>query len=143
MNIERLIVVLRDSVYTSFISAAVIFLGAFCPVAICAQTVAAPPVAPVRAVSDEYFGVKVSDPYRYMENLNDPEVAAWFNEQDAHTRSVLAEIPGRTALLARIRQLDQTGRHASLMYSAIRTTDITTRRDCPVRRSGNFTSVSD
>jgi len=27
------------------------------------------PVAPVRAVTKEYFGTKVVDPYRYMENL--------------------------------------------------------------------------
>jgi hypothetical protein len=39
---------------------------------------AAPPVAAVRVVTDEYFGVKVADPYRYMEDLANPEVAAWF-----------------------------------------------------------------
>jgi prolyl oligopeptidase len=67
---------------------------------------AGPPVAPVRMVTDEYFGVKVPDPYRYMEDLANPEVAAWFKGQDTYTRSVLAKIAGRDALLARIKELD-------------------------------------
>jgi prolyl oligopeptidase len=66
----------------------------------------APPVAAVRMVTDEYFGVQVPDPYRYFEDLTNPEVAAWFKGQDAYTRGVLAEIPGRAALLARIVELD-------------------------------------
>ena len=40
-----------------------------------AQT--SPPVAPVRDVTDTYFGVSVPDPYRYMEDLKNAEVAAW------------------------------------------------------------------
>jgi hypothetical protein len=42
-----------------------------------AAALASPPVAPVRPVIDDYFGTKVTDPYRYMENLSDPEVKAW------------------------------------------------------------------
>ena len=69
---------------------------------------AVPPTAAVRPVVDEYFGTKVVDPYRYMENLHDPEVQAWFKAEDDHARSVLARIPGRQRLLERIRQLDQS-----------------------------------
>jgi prolyl oligopeptidase len=54
----------------------------------------APPVAPVKIVTDIYFGVTVPDPYRYMENLNDPQVEAWFKAQNDYTRAVLARIPG-------------------------------------------------
>jgi prolyl oligopeptidase len=43
-----------------------------------------------------------------MENLNDPEVQAWMKAQNDHTRAVLARIPGREPLLARIRELDQS-----------------------------------
>jgi prolyl oligopeptidase len=67
-----------------------------------------PPVAPVRPVTDDYFGTKVADPYRYMENLKDPEVQAWMKAQNDYTRAVLARIPGRQQLLARIRELDQS-----------------------------------
>jgi prolyl oligopeptidase len=69
---------------------------------------AAPPVAPVRPVTDNYFGVSVTDPYRYMENLSDPDVDAWFKGQNAYTRGVLGKLHGRDALLARIRELDQS-----------------------------------
>jgi prolyl oligopeptidase len=67
----------------------------------------APPVATVRVVTDEYFGVKVADPYRYMEDLTNAEVSAWFKGQNDYTRAVLGRIPGRAALLARIKTLDE------------------------------------
>ena len=65
-----------------------------------------PPVAPVTNVTDTYFGVTVSDPYRYMENLKDPEVAAWMKAQNDFTRSILDRIPGRKPLFARIQELE-------------------------------------
>jgi prolyl oligopeptidase len=68
-----------------------------------------PPVAPVRVVSDVYFGVNVSDPYRYMEDPSNPQVAEWFKGQNAYTHAVLSAIPGRAALLGRIKQLDESG----------------------------------
>jgi len=48
----------------------------------------------------------VTDPYRYMENLKDPEVQAWIKAQADHTAAMLARIPGRGALLERLRELD-------------------------------------
>lgn len=69
---------------------------------------AIPPVAPVRVVTDEYFGVKVADPYRYMEDLKNPEVTSWFKAQNDYTRSVLNRIPGRGAFLTRIKSLDES-----------------------------------
>ena len=56
-----------------------------------------PPVAPVRPVIDDYHGTKVSDPYRYMENLQDPEVQAWFKAQDDYTRAVLGRVSRQQA----------------------------------------------
>jgi prolyl oligopeptidase len=69
----------------------------------------APPTAPVRAVSDDYYGTKVADPYRWMENTADPEFIAWMKAQNDYTRSVLDRIPGRQKLLARITELDNAG----------------------------------
>src|SRR5712664_527117 len=66
-----------------------------------------PRVATVRVVSDEYFGVKVADPYRYMEDLTNAEVSAWFKGQNDYTWAVLGRIPGRATLLARIKTLDE------------------------------------
>lgn len=67
-----------------------------------------PPPAPVKPVTDDYHGITVSDRYRYMEKLDDPAVQTWFKGQDNYTRSLLARIPGRDRLLARIKELDQT-----------------------------------
>jgi prolyl oligopeptidase len=66
-----------------------------------------PPVAKVENVVDEHWGVKVDDPYRYMENMDDPYVQEWFKGQADYAQKVLHEIPGREALLARIKELDK------------------------------------
>ena len=67
----------------------------------------APPVAPVRAVTDDYYGTTVVDPYRYMEDLQNAEVQAWLKAENDYARAVLARIPGRQELLTRIKQLDE------------------------------------
>jgi len=73
-----------------------------------AVNISAPPVAPVQPVTDTLYGVKITDPYRYMENLKDPSVQHWFRQQNAYTRSVLARIPGRDKLLADIKKYDHS-----------------------------------
>jgi len=65
-----------------------------------------PPVAKVENVVDELWGVKVNDPYRYMENLDDPYVKEWFKGQADWATSVLHALPGRDELLARLVELD-------------------------------------
>ena len=61
------------------------------------------PVAPVKEVDDTYWGVKVADPYRYMEDLKSPHVQGWMKGQAAYTDSVLSRIPIRDEILARSR----------------------------------------
>ena len=65
----------------------------------------APPAAPVREVRETMHGVEIADPYRWMEEGNSPELQAFLAGQDAFARAQLAKIPGREALLARIREL--------------------------------------
>jgi prolyl oligopeptidase len=60
------------------------------------------PVAPIRPVTDSYFGTKVTDPYRWMENRSAPEFIHYMLAQGAYARSVLDRIPGRDKLQARI-----------------------------------------
>jgi len=67
-----------------------------------------PPTAPVRPVADIYYGTKVVDPYRYMENLAEPEVQSWIKAQNNYAGAVLASLPGRQKLLSRIVELDQS-----------------------------------
>src|SRR5437879_13588223 len=65
-----------------------------------------PPVAPVRTVTDIHHGVRVDDPYRYMESTNDPGVAGWLKAQSDYARVVLDSLPARAGLLKRIEALD-------------------------------------
>ena len=68
----------------------------------CVSAQEKPVAAPVQLVVDDYFGTKVSDPYRSMENTKDPAVQAWMKAQATYTRSHLDALPGRAALLADI-----------------------------------------
>lgn len=61
-----------------------------------------PPAAPVKPVADTYFGKPVADPYRYLEDVKDPEVAAWMQAQADYTRAMLDAIPQRKVLLAEV-----------------------------------------
>jgi len=70
---------------------------------------APPPKAPVHDVTDDYFGQKVVDPYRWMEDTGSAEFASWLKAQNDYTRAVLAKIPGRAALADRIKALDDAG----------------------------------
>ena len=64
------------------------------------------PVAPIRSVTDTYFGTPVVDPYRWMEDLKSPEVQTWMNGQAAYSKDYLSKLPGRDDLLKRIEALD-------------------------------------
>ncbi len=74
--------------------------------AVLVQLSAQPPAAPVRDAVDEHYGVKVHDPYRYMENMDDLEVQEWFKGQADYAHELLSQIQGRDALYARIKELD-------------------------------------
>src|SRR2546429_284350 len=56
-------------------------------------------VYPVTArvnVSDSYFGTEVEDPYRWLENLDSPQVAQWVAAQNALSQPRLAALPAGT-----------------------------------------------
>lgn len=55
---------------------------------------------------DEHWGTRVPDPYRALENVRDPEVQRWLRAQADAAGAVLARIPGRDALLARLVEID-------------------------------------
>lgn len=65
-----------------------------------------PPAGPRRGDDvDEIHGVKVADPYRWLEDATAPEVQAWMAKQDAATRARLAAVPTRAALKGRLEEL--------------------------------------
>lgn len=56
---------------------------------------------------DDQFGVRVADPYRWLENdvRTDPKVAAWVAAENKVTDAYLATLPGRDIFKARLKQL--------------------------------------
>jgi prolyl oligopeptidase len=56
-------------------------------------------------VTDVYHGVEVVDPYRWLEETNDPAVRAWAEAQTRLTRSILDKDPLRPALVETLRKL--------------------------------------
>lgn len=54
---------------------------------------------------DVYHGIKVPDPYRWLEDENSPETAAWVAAQNNVTFSYLEKIPFRGALRKRLSEL--------------------------------------
>jgi len=52
-------------------------------------------------VTDDYFGTKVADPYRWLEDDRSAETAAWVKAENAVTQDYLAQIPFREAIKKR------------------------------------------
>jgi prolyl oligopeptidase len=69
-----------------------------------AQTFVYPP-AERQAVVDEYHGVKVPDPYRWLEDEQSEQSQAWIRAQNAITFAHLDAIPARDRLVERITEL--------------------------------------
>ena len=71
-----------------------------------AATAQTPSRWPAGEMADSYFGTRVPDPYRELENVRDPAVQRWMREQADSSAKLLARIPGRHALIERIRAID-------------------------------------
>ncbi len=54
---------------------------------------------------DDYNGVKVADPYRWLEDLNSPETKAWVEAENQVTFAYLEQIPERVAIKDRLTTL--------------------------------------
>ena len=52
-----------------------------------------------------YFGVKVADPYRWLENDTSAETAQWVKAENEVTQGYLSKIPFRESLKKRLTQL--------------------------------------
>jgi prolyl oligopeptidase len=71
----------------------------------------APQTTPRKPVRDTYHGVTVEDPYRWLEDADDPEVQQWVREQHRRSEAYLARLPARPASQRRLRQLNRTSTH--------------------------------
>ena len=68
-------------------------------------SIPAPPATPKKPVTDEYYGVKVTDDYRWLENWDDPAVKQWSAAQNARTREYFDHLASRPAIKERLKQL--------------------------------------
>src|SRR5216110_1301520 len=63
------------------------------------------PAARKSDVVDDYYGTRVPDPYRWLEDPDSPESRAWIEAQNRLTAAYLAEIPARATIRQRLTQL--------------------------------------
>jgi prolyl oligopeptidase len=55
--------------------------------------------------ADVYHGTRLTDPYRWLESLDSPDVAEWVKSQNGVTMPYLASLPGRDLFKTRISAL--------------------------------------
>ncbi len=82
-----------------------------------ALTPSRPPVASMQPVTDDDWGVKIVDPYRWMETEPQPAFSDFLRGQNDYTRAVLARIPGRDGLrhdIAAVSNLAASARNLQL-----------------------------
>lgn len=65
------------------------------------------PQTPEKAVVDDYFGTKIIDNYRWMEDLKSPEVQLWFKNQSDYSHDVISKIPHRENLFKRMKEVQK------------------------------------
>jgi prolyl oligopeptidase len=89
----------------------------------------------VEPVVDDFFGEKIADPYRWLEDGDAPAVKAWTAEQNARTRAALDGDPRRAKLHARLDELLSIG---FVSGPTVRTDGKRVRRYFHYRREGTM-----
>ncbi len=69
---------------------------------------------------DTYHGVKVPDPYRWLEDANSAQTRNWVVQQNNFTQEYLAKIPQRAAILQRLQTLWNYERFKAPVYAGKR-----------------------
>ena len=70
-----------------------------------AAVVPMPPATRATDQADDYHGRRVADPYRWLEDTDSPETAAWVEAQNAVTFAYLTGIPEREPIRRRLTEL--------------------------------------
>ena len=71
------------------------------------------PEARKAAQVDDYFGTKVADPYRWMEDVDSAEVKKWVDAENGVTQRFLADVPARAKIHARLMELNNFERFSA------------------------------
>ena len=72
-------------------------------------SLAGPPKVKVEPVEETVQGHKIVDPYRYLENANNPDTKLYVEQELSYTKSILDPLPGRDKINARLSQLLEIG----------------------------------
>ncbi|WP_242084689.1 prolyl oligopeptidase family serine peptidase [Aestuariivivens sediminis] len=80
-------------------------LSFFMPIVIISQEAVKPDIIPQHIVTDSYHGTNLDDPYRYLENLDDPNVVTWMKTNASYSESVLNRISGKEMLFKTMKEL--------------------------------------
>ncbi|HEY1861290.1 MAG TPA: hypothetical protein VGG61_13095, partial [Gemmataceae bacterium] len=67
------------------------------------------PPTKVDPVVDKLHGVEITDPYRWLEDADSAATRAWVDKENAYTRSILDNLPGREAIHQRLEVLLEIG----------------------------------
>ena len=68
-----------------------------------------PPKAKIQPVTDDLYGHKIVDNYRWLEDAGSPETQEFVRQELAYTRGILDPLPGREKILERLQQLALVG----------------------------------
>jgi prolyl oligopeptidase len=68
-----------------------------------------PPAAEVRPLEETFYGTKIVDKYRWLEDSTLPETRKWVADEMAYTRGLLDPLPGREAIHKRLGELLRIG----------------------------------
>ncbi len=87
---------------------------------------------------DDYFGTKVADPYRWLEDETSAETKAWIEDQNKVTFAYLDRIPYREKLKTRLTELYNYPRISALRFVVVTLTSSRRTTGCKIRASTTF-----
>jgi prolyl oligopeptidase len=69
-----------------------------------------PPATRQDSVREVVHGVEIVDPYRWLEDQDDPQTRKWIDAQDTYTHSLLDQLPARDTIRRRLTELSRVDR---------------------------------